>query len=134
MEFIFDKSQLQDMQQIISLYKEFDRNKEYTREDLYYHILPSIKLNQYKTIKENNKVVAFANWAYLDINSEKEFKKTGDFSNESWKSGDNAWVIDVVSKINGAKITHWLRHNFKKVNWMRSDKNFKFYRISKKGY
>ena len=134
MKFIFDKSQLQDMHQIISLYKKFDRNKEYTREELYYHILPSIKLNQYKTIKENNKVVAFANWAYLDTNSEKEFKKTGDFSNESWKSGDNAWVIDVVSKINGAKITHWLRHNFKKVNWMRSDKNFKFYRTSKKGY
>ena len=134
MKFIFDKSQLQDMHQIISLYKKFDRNKQYTREDLYYHILPSIKLNQYKTIKENNKVVAFANWAYLDTNSEKEFKKTGDFSNESWKSGPNAWVIDVVSKINGAKITHWLRHNFKKVNWMRSDKNFKFYRISKKGY
>ena len=134
MEFIFDKSQLQDMQQIISLYKKFDRNKEYTREDLYYHILPSIKLNQYKIIKENNKVVSFANWAYLDNVSEQEFKKTGDFSNESWKSGPNAWVIDVVSKINGAKITHWLRHNFKKVNWMRSDKNFKFYRISKKGY
>ena len=134
MEFIFDKSQLQDMQQIISLYKKFDRNKEYTREDLYYHILPSIKLNQYKIIKENNKVVSFANWAYLDNVSEQEFKKTGDFSNEFWKSGPNAWVIDVVSKINGAKITHWLRHNFKKVNWMRSDKNFKFYRISKKGY
>lgn len=134
MEFIFNKSQLQDMQQIISLYKKFDRNKEYTREDLYYHILPSIKLNQYKIIKENNKVVSFANWAYLNNASEQEFKKTGDFSNESWKSGDNPWVIDVVSKINGAKITHWLRHNFKKVNWMRSDKNFKFYRISKKGY
>ena len=134
MKFIFDKSQLQDMHQIISLYKKFDRNKEYTREDLYYHILPSIKLNQYKIIKENNKVVSFANWAYLDNVSEQEFKKTGDFSNESWKSGPNAWVIDVVSKINGAKITHWLRHNFKKVNWMRSDKNFKFYRISKKGY
>jgi len=134
MEFIFNKSQLQDMHQIISLYKEFDRNKEYTREDLYYHILPSIKLNQYKIIKENNKVVSFANWAYLDNASEQEFKKTGDFSNSSWKSGDNPWVIDVVSKINGAKITHWLRHNFKKVNWMRSDKNFKFYRISKKGY
>ena len=84
-------------------------------------------------------MVSFANWAYLDNDSEKEFKKTGDFSNDAWKSGDNPWVIDVISKINGskingAKITHWLRHIFKKVNWMRSDKNFKFYRISKKGY
>ena len=119
MEFIFNKSQLQDMQQIISLYKSFDRYKEYTREDLYYHILPSFKLNQYKIIKENNKVVSFANWAYLDNDSEKEFKKTGDFSNDAWKSGDNPWVIDVISK---------------KVNWMRSDNNFKFYRTSKKGF
>ena len=117
MEFIFDKSQLQDMHQIISLYKEFDKYKEFTREELYYHILPSIKLNQYKIIKENNKVVAFANWAYLDNNSEKEYIKTKDFSNESWKSGDNPWVIDVVSKINGAKMANWLRHFFKKFKY-----------------
>ena len=64
-------------------------------------------------------MVSFANWAYLNNASEQEFKKTGDFSNESWKSGDNPWVIDVVSKINGAKITHWLRHNFKKVNYFK---------------
>ena len=134
MTFIFNKSKLQEMQQIISLYKSFDKYNEYTREELYYHILPSVKLNQYKIIKENNKVVSFANWAYLDNNSEKEYKKTGDFSNESWKSGDNPWVIDVVSKINGAKIANWLRSFFKKFKWMRSDNNFKFYRISKKGY
>jgi hemolysin-activating ACP:hemolysin acyltransferase len=134
MEFIFDKSLLQDMQQIISLYKSFDKYKEFTREELYYHILPSIKLNQYKIIKENNKVVAFANWAYLNNNSEKEYKQTGDFSNESWKSGDNPWVIDVVSKINGVKMANWLRSFFKKFKWMRSDNNFKFYRISKKGF
>ena len=134
MTFIFNKSQLQDMQQIISLYKSFDKYNEYSREELYYHILPSVKLNQYKIIKENNKVVSFANWAYLDNNSEKEYKKTGDFANESWKSGDNPWVIDVVSKTNGAKMAHWLRSFFKKFKWMRSDNNFKFYRISKKGY
>ena len=134
MTFIFNKSQLQDMQQIISLYKSFDKYKEFTREELYYHILPSIKLNQYKTIKENNKVVSFANWAFLDNSSEKEYKKTGDVSNESWKSGSNPWVIDVVSQTNGGKITHWLRHFFKKVNWIRSDNNFKIYRTSKKGF
>jgi hemolysin-activating ACP:hemolysin acyltransferase len=116
------------------LYKSFDKYKEFTREELYYHILPSIKLNQYKTIKENNKVVSFANWAFLDNSSEKEYKKTGHVSNESWKSGSNPWVIDVVSQINGDKITHWLRHFFKKVNWIRSDNNFKIYRTSKKGF
>ena len=132
MTFIFDKSQLQDMHQIISLYKSFDKYNEYTREELYYHILPSVKLNQYKIIKENNKVVSFANWAYLDNDSEKEYKKTGDFSDESFKSGNNPWVIDVVSKINGVKITNWLRHNFKKVKWIKLNKPSK--RIGKKGY
>ena len=132
MTFIFNKSQLQEIQQIISLYKSFDKYNEYTREELYYHILPSVKLNQYKIIKENNKVVSFANWAYLDNDSEKEYKKTGDFSDESFKSGDNPWVIDVVSKINGVKITNWLRHNFKKVKWIKLNKPSK--RIGKKGY
>ena len=134
MNFIFNKKILKDIQTIISLYKKFDKYKDFSREDLYYHILPSIKLNQYKTIKENNKVVSFANWAFLDNSSEKEYKKTGDVSNESWKSGSNPWVIDVVSQTNGGKITHWLRHFFKKVNWIRSDNNFKIYRTSKKGF
>ena len=132
MTFIFDKSQLQDMQEIISLYKKFDKYNEYTREELYYHILPSIKLNQFKIIKEKNKVVSFANWAYLDKDSEIEYKKTGDFSNDFWKSGDRTWVIDVVSKVNGSKIMHWLRHNFKKVKWIKLNKLSK--RIGKKGY
>ena len=132
MTFIFDKSQLQDMQEIISLYKNFDKYNEYTREELYYHILPSIKLNQFKIIKEKNKVVSFANWAYLDKDSEIEYKKTGDFSNDFWKSGDRPWVIDVVSKVNGSKIMHWLRHNFKKVKWIKLNKLSK--RIGKKGY
>ena len=34
MEFIFDKSQLQDMHQIISLYKEFDKYKEFNQADI----------------------------------------------------------------------------------------------------
>ena len=124
MTFIFDKSQLQDMHQIISLYKSFDKYKEFTREELYYH----------KTIKENNKVVSFANWAFLDNSSEKEYKKTKDFSNKSWKSGSNPWVIDVVSQTNGAKMANWLRHFFKKFKWMRSNNNFKFDGISNTGY
>ena len=110
MEFIFDKSQLQDMHQIISLYKEFDRYKEYTREDLYYHILPSIKLNQYKIIKENNNVVAFANWAYLDSNSEKEYIKTKDFSNGEGK----IFGIDVLINKKFKNYRTWINYSYTK--------------------
>jgi len=31
-------------------------------------------------------------------------------------------------------MANWLRSFFKKFKWMRSDNNFKFYRISKKGF
>ena len=134
MDFIFDKDKLEEVQQIISLYKKFDRYKDNTREELYYHILPSIKLKQYKTFKENNKVIAFANWAYLDNETEKQFINTGDFDNSAWNNGDKAWVIDVVSQGKGAKMVHWLRHKFNQVKWMRSDKNFKFYKIGKRNF
>jgi hemolysin-activating ACP:hemolysin acyltransferase len=54
MDFIFDKEKLKDMHEVISLYKKFDKYKNLTREDLYYHILPSFKLNQYKIHKDKN--------------------------------------------------------------------------------
>jgi hemolysin-activating ACP:hemolysin acyltransferase len=134
MDFIFDKNILQDMQTIISLYKKFDKYKDYTREDIYYHILPSIKLKQYKIFKENDKVITFANWAYLNDQAEQEYIKTGNFNENAWKSGVITWVVDVVSIKNGDKIGRWLKNKFKQFKWMRSDKNFNFYRIGSRGY
>jgi hemolysin-activating ACP:hemolysin acyltransferase len=141
MDFIFDKDQLRELNQVISLYKKFDRYKDDTREELYYHLLPSFKLGQYKTIKEDNKVVAFANWAMLNKKAEDDYIKTGDFADDAWQSGFRVWVIDVVSKRKGVKIVNWLRNYFKKfmlkgevVRWMRSDNNYKVYRIGQKEF
>ena len=134
MDFIFDKDKLEEMHQVISLYKEFDKHSDYTREELYYHILPSFKLGQYKTFKENNKVIAFANWAFLDNKTEKEFIETKYFDKLAWNNGKIVWVVDVVCKLNGSKVALWLRKKFKKFKWMRSDQNFKFYRLGKRGY
>lgn len=141
MDFIFDKKQLKELNETISLYKKFDRYKEDTREELFYHLLPSFKLGQYKTIKEDDKVVAFANWAMLNKRAEDEYLKTGDFANDQWQSGFRVWVIDVVSQGKGVKIVNWLRNYFKKfmlkgevVKWMRSDNNYKIYRIGQKEF
>lgn len=141
MDFIFDKKQLKELNDTISLYKKFDRYKDDTREELFYHLLPSFKLGQYKTIKEDDKVVAFANWALLNKAAEDEYLKTGDFADDQWQSGFRVWVIDVVSKRKGVKIVNWLRNYFKKfmlkgevVKWMRSDNNYKVYRIGQKEF
>ena len=128
----FNRETTKELNDVISLYKKFDKYKEDTREELYYHLLPSFKFGQYKTFKENNNVVAFTNWAYFDTLAEKNYKQTGEVEDHFWKSGNVVWVIDVVSKINGAKVIHWLRNKFKKVNWMRLDKNNKPYRIGKR--
>ena len=63
MNFIFDKKILEDMQMIISLYKKFDKYKDFSREDLYYHILPSIKLKQYKLHYDKDVLIGFTNWS-----------------------------------------------------------------------
>ena len=79
-------------------------------------------------------MIAFANWAYLDNETEKQFINTGDFDNSAWNNGDKAWVIDVVSLKNGDKMGRWLKNKFKQFKWMRSDENFNFYRIGSRGY
>ena len=123
-----------DIQNIISLYQKFSKYSQNTDEELYYHVLESIKLKQYKTFEENNEVIAFANWAFLNKEAENEFIKTKDFSDSDWNSGNNVWVIDVLSIKNGEKIGRWLKNKFKKFKWMRSDKDFNFYRIGSRGY
>jgi len=141
MDFIFDKEKLKELNQVISLYKKFDRYEDATREELFYHLLPSFKVNQYKTIKEDDKVIAFANWAMLNKQAEDEYIKTGDFADDAWQSGFRTWIIDVVSEKDTIKIGNWIRWFFKKfmlkgetLKWMRSDNKFKVYRLGKREY
>ena len=135
MDFIFDKDKLKDMHEVISLYKRFDRYKDLTREDLYYHILPSFKLNQYKIHKDKNDMIAFTNWAYLDKDAENRFISTGILQDKDWKSGDNVWHIDTVCAKNIKKVMSWTRKYFtnllglnKPVHWLRISDDNKVYR------
>jgi hemolysin-activating ACP:hemolysin acyltransferase len=133
MDFIFDKEILNDIQKVISLYKKFDRYKDYTREDIYYHILPSIKLNQYKIHKNGDEVIAFTNWAFLDKKAEDHFIKTGDI--EFWNCGDKLWHVDTICVKNIKKIMAWTKKYFTKtlglnqpINWLRISDDNKVYR------
>ena len=135
MDFIFDKDKLKDMHDVISLYKKFDKYKDSTREDLYYHILPSFKLNQYKIHKDKNDMIAFTNWAFLNKDTEKKFIQTGDLKDNSWNSGNQLWHIDTVCVKNLNKIMSWTKQYFTKtlginkpVNWLRISDDNKIYR------
>ena len=80
----FNRETTKELNDVISLYKEFDKYKDDTREELYYHLLPSFKFGQYKTFKENNNVVAFTNWAYFDTLAEKHYKQSGSWLGNKW--------------------------------------------------
>jgi len=126
MNFIFNKKTLEDMQTIISLYKKFDKYNKYTREDIYYHILPSFKLKQYKIHKDGDTVIGFTNWAFLNKEVEKDFKNTGILEDQDWNSGNQLWHIDTICVKNLNKIMSWTKQYFTKtlginkpINWLR---------------
>ena len=125
------------MQDIINLFKKFDRYKNKQDSQLQYYLEPSIKLNQYKKFYDNNQLVGFVNWAYIHDLVEKRFKQTGKIKSNEWKSGNNLWLIEIVSIKNTFKMMRWVYHYFRKqlkvdhsINWLRVDSDI--YRVGQK--
>jgi hemolysin-activating ACP:hemolysin acyltransferase len=125
--------------EIINLYFKFDKYKKNTYPELYYHILPSINLNQYKVFKDEQGIFGFVNWAYLSKEIEKSYIKTSTIYKNEWKSGDYLWLYDIVILRKSKEVMSWVYNYFKKllktnesISWLRLDKNDKVYRVSKK--
>lgn len=125
------------MQDIINLFKKFDRYKNKHDSQLQYYLEPSIKLNQYKKFYDNNELVGFVNWAYIHDIVEKRFKQTGKIKSNEWKSGNNLWLIEIVSIKNTFKMMRWVYNYFRKqlkvghsINWLRVDQDI--YRVGQK--
>lgn len=125
------------MQDVINLFKKFDRYKEKPDSQLQYYLSPSIKLNQFKKFYDNDELVGFVNWAYVHDIVEKRFKQTGKIKPSEWKSGNNIWLIEIVSVKNTFKMMRWVYHYFRKqlkvnssINWLRVDSDI--YRIGQK--
>ena len=124
-----------DMHEVIKLYKKFDRYKDYTHEELFFHILPSFKLSQYKIHKNGDDVIAFTNWAFLNKEAEKRFLQTAQLEAEDWNSGTEAWHVDTLCIGNIKKVMRWTKQYFtnllglgKPVHWLRLNNENKVYR------
>ena len=122
-------------QSIIELYKKFDKYKYVDEESIYYKILPSLRLNQYKS---DNKTF-FYNWAYLNDKAQKEYIETGNIQPFNWRSGNNLWLYDIVILKDTKKVMRALIEKFKQelkvgecINWLRLDNEDYIYRVSKK--
>ena len=128
-----------DVQNVIDLYKKFDRYVDNTDEEIYQHILPSINLNQCKIHYDNGELIGFTNWAYLSAEAERRFLKTTELEPEDWNSGPIPWHIDTVCIRNINKIMAWTKSYFKSIlkvgeglNWIRINKDGKITRASVK--
>ena len=122
------------MQDVINLFNKFDR---YKGKQINNYLEPSIKLNQYKKFYDNNELVGFVNWAYIHDLVEKRFKQTGKIKTNEWNSGNNLWLIEIVSVKNTFKMMRWVYHYFRKqlkvdhsINWLRVDSDI--YRVGQK--
>ena len=125
--------------EIINLYYKHDKYKKYTYPELYYHILPSINLNQYKIFKDDKGVFGFVNWAFLNDANQNSYSKNGKIYKSEWKSGVNLWLYDIIIIRKSKEVMSWVYNYFKKllkinesISWLRLDKNDKVYRVSKK--
>jgi hemolysin-activating ACP:hemolysin acyltransferase len=125
------------MKDIINLFQHFDRYKNQSEKQLENYLEPSIKFKQYKKFYENNELVGFVNWAYLHNLVEERYKQTGKIKNSEWQSGNNLWLIEILSIKNTFAMMRWVYNYFRKqlkvdhsINWLRTDN--KVYRIGQK--
>ncbi len=127
------------MKDIIKLFQTFDKYKDNSYQELYYHILPSINLNQYKTFKDEKGLYGFVNWAKLDNKDEDQYNQTGFLYKSQWNSGKNIWLYDIVIIRKAKEVMRWVYNYFKgylevnqPINWLRLDKQNNIYRVSSK--
>lgn len=127
------------MKDIIKLFQTFDKYKDNSYQELYYHILPSINLNQYKTFKDEKGLYGFVNWAKLDNKDEDQYNQTGFLYKSQWNSGKNIWLYDIVIIRKAKEVMRWVYNYFKgyletnqSINWLRLDKDNNIYRVGKK--
>ena len=126
---------LDDIKIIMSLYRKFDRYKTYSDKDIFFNILPSYQLKQYKLHKQGDEVIGYTNWAFLNDDAQKRFISTAQLKPKDWNSGDNVWHINTICVKNMKKIMSWTKKYFtnmlglnQPVHWLRVDNNKKIYR------
>lgn len=115
-----------DVKDIIKLYRYFHKYDNFTDDEIYQNILPSLKLKQYCLHQDKQGLYGFTNWAFLSEQEEQHFLKYKAIRSSQWCSGDIVWHIDTVALGNIPSIINYTKNYFthllgvdKKVKWLR---------------
>ena len=125
--------------EIIKLHYKHDKYKKFTYPELYYHILPSINHNQYKIFKDDVGIFGFVNWAFLNEDAERRYKKEAQIYKNEWNCGVNLWIHDIVSIRKTKEVALWtIKYCLSKIktnhcfSWIRVDESNQITRVAKK--
>ena len=125
------------MEDIVGLFKQFEKYENKSTRQLENYLKPSIDLNQYRMFYDEHSIIGFVNWAYLHHLVQERFKLTGKIKQNEWNSGNNLWLIDILSIHNTFAMMRWVYNYFKKelkvnnaINWVRVDDGV--YRVGQK--
>ena len=117
----------------------FPKYQNNSYHELYYHIIPSIQLNQFKIFEDEDGVYGFVNWAYLNKSTEQTYQQYSKIYKNEWNNGSNLWLYDIIISRKTKEVMSWVYNYFKKklktnesINWLRLDSKDKVYRVSKK--
>ena len=125
------------MEDVVGLFKQFEKYENKSTRQLENYLKPSIDLNQYRMFYDEHSIIGFVNWAYLHHLVQERFKLTGKIKQNEWNSGNNLWLIDILSIHNTFAMMRWVYNYFKKelkvnnaINWVRVDDGV--YRVGQK--
>ena len=117
----------------------FPKYQNNSYHELYYHITPSLQLNQFKVFEDEDGVYGFVNWAYLNKSTEQTYQQYSKIYKNEWNNGSNLWLYDIIISRKAREVMSWVYNYFKKklktnesINWLRLDSKDKVYRVSKK--
>jgi cytolysin-activating lysine-acyltransferase len=73
--------------------------------DFQWAVLPPLALRQYRLFRnDKDQVVGYASWALLNDEAQERVKKHGfKLRPNEWKSGEHAWLADIVAPFGGAE-------------------------------
>lgn len=83
---------------IIALYRYFDTYQNYSDKMLLDKILPCIKRNTYITHHEDDELIGFTTYTWLNKNTAEKFCHRGWLKEEEHNSGTQLWHLDFIAK------------------------------------
>ena len=83
------------------LYMNSPQHRNQFIADLEWRVMPALVLDQAKLYMRDETVLGYASWAFLSPEVAERYRATGRLAPGDWKSGSEAWLIDLVAPFGG---------------------------------